>query len=286
MADDLADDLADGPVLEVVGVSKRFGQVVAVEGVDLELSRHGSLGIVGESGSGKTTLANMIIGRLEPTAGSIRACGRDRTARARSASERRRRAREVQLVFQDPYASLDPRYTAEEAIVEVLRLHRSEVSKADRARRTGELCDLVGLDTRQRSTVPAALSGGQRQRIAIARALAAAPEVVILDEAVAALDVSIQAQVLNLLNDIRAELGTSFVLISHDLAVVRYLTEDVVVMRQGRVVERGRTADVLQNPRHEYTQLLRDSVPRPGWRPVHSSVSSSEGGSPSPLAEG
>jgi ABC-type glutathione transport system ATPase component len=257
------------PVLRVTGLSKRFGENLAVDSADFSLERHGSLGIVGESGSGKTTLANMMVGRVTPTSGSIEACGRDRTRPARSAAERRRRAREMQLVFQDPYSSLDPRHTAVDAIEEVLRLHQRELRRTERAARVAELCDLVGLDSRQRAAKPSALSGGQRQRVAIARALAATPEILVLDEAVAALDVSIQAQVLNLLTDIRRELGMSFVLISHDLAVVQHLTDDVVVMRAGAIIERGRTADVLGNPQHPYTQRLRESIPRPGWKPVH-----------------
>lgn len=258
-------------VLEVDGVTKRFGEAVAVDDVSFSLARHGSLGIVGESGSGKTTIANMIVGRTRPSEGRLFAAGRDRTDPARSGSERRRRAREVQLVFQDPYSSLDPRHSAEEVLDGVLRVHHPEFGRQQRLARIQELCDLVGLDLRQRAARPGLLSGGQRQRVVIARALAPSPEVVILDEAVAALDVSIQAQILNLLTEIRAEFGMSYVLISHDLAVVRHLTDDVIVMRRGTVVERGRTEDVLTSPQHPYTQQLRDSVPRPGWVPVHRS---------------
>ena len=161
------------------------------------------------------------------------------------------------------YSSLDPRQTAEHALAEVLKLHRGGASTT----RVRELCELVGLDERQSRALPRALSGGQRQRIAIARALAAEPRVVILDESVAALDVSIQAQILNLLADIRERTGVSYVLISHDLAVVRQITDEAIVMYRGRVVERGPTAQVLDAPQHEYTQLLRASVPRRGWKP-------------------
>lgn len=257
-------DVSD-PVLEVVGLRKTFGDVVAVEEVSFAVRRGGSLGIVGESGSGKTTVAKMVTGQERPTAGTIRACGRDRSAPARGGAERRLRGREVQIVFQDPYSSLDPRQPVDRAIDEVLRLHRPEWSAPQRAERVAELVGMVGLDDRQGSALPRALSGGQRQRVAIARALAAEPEVLILDESVAALDVSIQAQVLNLLIDLRERLGITYVLISHDLAVVRQLTETVVVMHRGTIVERGRTEDVLDAPQHDYTRRLRASVPTPGW---------------------
>jgi peptide/nickel transport system ATP-binding protein len=263
----LASALArDEPVLEATGLRKVFGDVVAVDGVDLRVPPAGALAIVGESGSGKTTVAKMIVGLERPTAGTIRACGRDRSTPARSTAERRRRGREVQIVFQDPYTSLDPRQTVERTLDEVLRLHDDLAAEGRRAR-VRELGELVGLDARQVRALPRALSGGQRQRVAIARALAARPRVLILDESVAALDVSIQAQVLNLLADIREETGISYVLISHDLAVVRQLTEETLVMWRGRVVERGPTARVLDDPRDDYTKRLRASVPRPGWKP-------------------
>src|SRR6266700_1799881 len=194
------------PVLEVTGLRKEFGDLVAVDDVSFTVPQARSLAIVGESGSGKTTIARMIIGLERPTAGTITACGRDRSSPARSARVRRRRGSEVQIVFQDPYTSLDPRQAAE-------------------------------------------------------------PRVLILDESVAALDVSIQAQVLNLLADIRDSTGVSYVLISHDLAVVRQLTEDAIVLHRGVVVERGPTASLLDDPQHEYTKRLRASVPRPGWKP-------------------
>jgi len=272
--------MAEDLVLEATGLRKAFGEVVAVDGVDLAVPRGGSLAIVGESGSGKTTVAKMIVGLEAPTAGTITACGRDRSAPARGAKERRRRGGEVQIVFQDPYSSLDPRHNAVQAVDEVLRLHRPEIDKAARAARIAELGELVGLDERQLRARPRALSGGQRQRIAIARALAAEPQVVILDESVAALDVSIQAQILNLLADIREQTGISYILISHDLAVVRQITDEAIVMHRGRVVERGRTADVLDHPQQPYTQLLRASVPRPGWKPARTLRATTEGPSP------
>ena len=254
-------------MLEVSHLTKKFANFTAVDDVSFSVPAGESLAIVGESGSGKTTIARMIVGLERPTSGTITACGHDRSRPARSARDRRRRGGEVQIVFQDPYTSLDPRQSAAGAIDEVLRLHHGW-PPARRAERVAELVALVGLDERQAQALPRALSGGQRQRVAIARALAAEPRVLVLDESVAALDVSIQAQVLNLLADIRDSTGVSYVLISHDLAVVRQLAEHAIVLWRGRVVEQGPTAAVLDDPRHEYTKRLRASVPRPGWKPT------------------
>jgi ABC-type glutathione transport system ATPase component len=265
------------PVLEVSGLRKEFGPLVAVDDVSFTVPAAGSLAIVGESGSGKTTIAKMIVGLERPTQGTIAACGHDRSRPARASRDRRRRGREVQIVFQDPYTSLDPRQTAEATIDEVLRLHHGWAA-ARRRERTAELTELVGLDDRQSRALPRALSGGQRQRVAIARALAAEPQVLILDESVAALDVSIQAQVLNLLADIRARTGVSYVLISHDLAVVRQLTDQAIVLYRGRVVEHGPTARILDDPQDSYTRRLRASVPRPGWKPVRGLLAAAEDG--------
>jgi peptide/nickel transport system ATP-binding protein len=261
----MAEAAADS-ILAVSGLRKVFGDLVAVDDVSFDLVVGGSMAIVGESGSGKTTIAKMIVGLERPTAGTIVSCGRDRSRPARSTKDRRRRGSEVQIVFQDPYTSLDPRQSAEETLDEVVRLHH-DLSAIQRRQRVKELTELVGLDGREARALPRQLSGGQRQRVAIARALAAMPRVLILDEAVAALDVSIQAQVLNLLADIRDETSVSFVLISHDLAVVRQLAEETIVMYRGQVVERGPTARVLDDPQEEYTRRLRASVPRPGWKP-------------------
>ena len=254
-------------MLDVSHLTKKFADFTAVDDVSFSVPAGESLAIVGESGSGKTTIARMIVGLERPTSGTITACGHDRSRPARSARDRRRRGGEVQIVFQDPYTSLDPRQSAADAIDEVLRLHHGW-APARRAERVAELVSLVGLDERQAQALPRALSGGQRQRVAIARALAAEPRVLLLDESVAALDVSIQAQVLNLLADIRDSTGVSYILISHDLAVVRQLAEHAIVLWRGRVVEHGPTAAVLDDPRHEYTKRLRASVPRPGWKPT------------------
>ncbi|MEZ5343367.1 MAG: ATP-binding cassette domain-containing protein [Acidimicrobiales bacterium] len=256
--------MADQPVLEVVGLRKEFAGFVAVDDVSFAIGAGSSLAIVGESGSGKTTIAKMIVGLLTPTAGSIAVCGADRSTKPANLAERRRRGREVQIVFQDPYTSLDPKQSGAAAIDEVLRLHQGG-SDVERRARVAELGDLVGLDVRQLQALPRALSGGQRQRVAIARALAAEPRLLVLDESVAALDVSIQAQVLNLLADIREQTGVSYLLISHDLAVVRQITDYAVVMyREGNRRAQGQTtARVLDDPQ-DPTPNGSDSVPRPG----------------------
>ncbi|KJS54929.1 ABC transporter ATP-binding protein [Streptomyces rubellomurinus] len=252
------------PVLDVRNLCRSFGTVRAVDDVSFTLPAGGSLGIVGESGSGKTTTARIVVGLDRADAGEVLVGGRARTGRARGRSERLARAREVQMVFQDPYLSLDPRTSVEAVLRETLRLH---VPGTDHARRIRELLDQVGLGGRAAEALPRQLSGGQRQRVAIARALAVQPAVLVLDEAVAALDVSVQAQVLNLLADIRERTGVGYLFITHDLGVVRCVTDEVVVMRHGRIVESGPTAQVLDDPQHAYTRLLLESVPRPGWDP-------------------
>ena len=254
------------PILEAKGLRKVFGPHLAVDDVSFAIEPGRSLAIVGESGSGKTTVARMLVGLERPTEGTITACGRDRSTPARSARERRARGREVQIFFQDPYSSLDPRQSVESTIDETLRLHHKG-DRSQRESRVRELATFVGLDERQTRALPRGLSGGQRQRVAIARALAASPRVLILDESVAALDVSIQAQVLNLLQDIREATNVSYILISHDLAVVRQITDHTIVMHRGKVVESGPTARILDDPQEPYTRLLRASVPTAGWKP-------------------
>jgi ABC-type glutathione transport system ATPase component len=255
------------PIVRVEELRKVFDpDLVAVDDVSFALAEGRSLAVIGESGSGKTTLARMLVGLEQPTSGRIWIGGLDRSLPPRGSAERRLRGREVQIVFQHPYSSLDRRQSARACLDEALRLH-FRLTRQERADRVDELCDQVGLDERQRGALPRDLSGGQRQRVAIARALAARPRVLVLDEAVASLDVSIQAQILNLLADIREQEQISYVLISHDLAVVRQVTDEALVMERGRVVERGATGDVLDAPQHPYTQLLRSSVPGPGWKP-------------------
>ncbi|MFF0215205.1 ABC transporter ATP-binding protein [Streptomyces vinaceus] len=253
-------------VLEAVGLRRAYGPVQAVDDVSFRLAEGGSLGIVGESGSGKTTTARIVVGLEHADGGRVLVHGRDRGGRAgqRGKAGRLARAREVQMVFQDPFLSLDPRTTVGGALRETLRLHFPD---ADHGRRIAELLDQVGLGAREADALPRQLSGGQRQRVAIARALAVEPAVLVLDEAVAALDVSVQAQILNLLADIREQTRIGYLFITHDLGVVRCVTDDVVVMRSGRIVEAGPTAQVLAAPEHPYTRLLLQSVPRPGWDP-------------------
>ena len=260
-------------IVSVEGVSKVFpprrrrGEpTTAVAGVSFSAAPGASIGIVGESGSGKTTLARLLVGLEHPTAGLI-SIGGKAVGEAKSRRDRRERARWIQMVFQDPYTSLDPQQTVGKCLDEVLALH-SDLPHAERRRRAVELLDQVGLAERVGGAVPGALSGGQRQRVAIARALATGPKILVLDEAVSALDVSVQSQVLNLLADLRAAHGLTYLFISHDLAVIRQVCDEVLVMRHGTCVERGATEDVLASPSHEYTRLLLDSVPRPGWVPT------------------
>lgn len=252
--------------LVVEGLHKRYGEHAAVDGVSFSLPPGGSLAIVGESGSGKTTTVRVLVGLERADGGTVRLDGRDRSARARGRTERLSRAREIQMVFQDPYLSLDPRVTVSGCLDEVLRLHTGLDAAARRVRVAGHL-DQVGLGTREATALPRELSGGQRQRVAIARALAVEPRVLVLDEAVAALDVSIQAQILELLREIRREAGIGFLFVTHDLAVVRHIADEVLVLKSGRVMESGSVDRVLDAPEHPYTRLLLSSVPRRGTLP-------------------
>ncbi|HEV7195338.1 MAG TPA: ATP-binding cassette domain-containing protein [Pedococcus sp.] len=258
------------PLLEVVDLHKTYrvrgGTVDAVAGVTFDLRAGQTLGIVGESGSGKSTVARMLVGLEQPDAGRIVVCGRATDRPSHGRAERLARARSIQIVFQDPYLSLDPRLPVGAAIESALGLH-TQLSPPDRRQRVIDLLVQVGLGEGAAPALPRRLSGGERQRVAIARALAVRPSVLVLDEAVSALDVSVQAQVLNLLADIRRETGVALVFISHDLAVVRHVCDQTLVMHRGQVVERGATQGLLDSPQHPYTQLLRDAVPRPGWSP-------------------
>jgi oligopeptide transport system ATP-binding protein len=262
------------PLLEVQQLRKTFAmrgptgraELVAVDDVSFTLATQQCLAIVGESGSGKTTCARIIAGLERATSGTVIIEGSPWSIDRISTAERRRRARLVQMVFQDPYQSLDRRQTVGACLDESLRLH-FDLSAALRAERITQLLELVGLSADYARLRPKRLSGGQRQRVAIARALAPEPRLLILDEAVAALDVSVQAQVLNLLLDAREQTGVALLFISHDLGVVRQIADDIVVMHEGHIVERGNADEVFDHPKHPYTRRLLDSIPRPGWRP-------------------
>jgi oligopeptide/dipeptide ABC transporter ATP-binding protein len=229
------------------------GLVRAVDSVSFTLEVGATLGLVGESGCGKTTTSKLILGLESPTAGEIRFAGKN--IRALGTEERRRYRRAVQAVFQDPYASLDPRMRVETIIAEPLVINEPS-DAAGRRHRVGELLDLVGLPARAADLFPHEFSGGQRQRIAIARALALSPKLIVLDEPVSALDVSIRAQILNLLRDLQTRLGVSYLFISHDLAAVAHMSHTIAVMYLGKIVELGDAAAIALEPKHPYTKAL------------------------------
>ncbi|SDU80933.1 oligopeptide transport system ATP-binding protein [Microlunatus sagamiharensis] len=236
--------------------------VKAVDGVDLVLHRGETLGLVGESGCGKSTLSRCAAGLYTPTSGVVRYAGQP----LHGAPDRAQR-RLVQMVFQDPYSSLNPRMTVGQTLSEILTYHRL-VPRAQVRTRVGELIDLVGLPTRAVDQLPRSFSGGQRQRIGIARALALEPQVLIADEPVSALDVSVQATIINLLLDLKETLGLSMLFVSHNMAVVRQISDRIAVMHDGVVVEEGDTPEVFEHPQHDYTRLLLASVPRIGGTPA------------------
>ncbi len=266
-------DPTSGPLLQVRDLVKHYpinvgvvfkrtvGHVKAVDGVSFDLHRGETLGVVGESGCGKSTLAQVLMRLEKPTGGSTRFEGRDMYAMR--GAELRRLRRDMQIVLQDPYSSLNPRMTVGDIVGEPFEIHPEVAPKGDRRRKVQELLDVVGLNPEHIHRYPHQFSGGQRQRIGIARALALRPKVIICDEPVSALDVSIQAQVMNLLAELQAEFGLSYIFIAHDLGVVRHLSNRVAVMYLGKIVETGTEEQIYERPQHPYTQALLSAVPVP-----------------------
>ena len=257
------------PMLEVTDLQKHFpvrkgvfgrisGYVYAVDGVSFTVDAGETLGLVGESGCGKTTVGRTVLRLLEPTQGTIRLDGDDITTLGNQALRAYRRR--MQIIFQDPFSSLDPRMSAGDIVGELLGVH-GVAKGAERRERVAALFERVGLRTDQLNNYPHEFSGGQRQRLSIARALSLNPELIVCDEPVSALDVSIQAQVINLLMDLQAEFGLSYLFIAHDLAVVEHISDRVAVMYLGRVVEYAETRTLFENPQHPYTESLLAAVP-------------------------
>ena len=233
----------------------------ALDGVNLRIRPGRTLGVVGESGCGKSTLGKTILRLTEPTDGQIFLKGQEITAMGKG--ELRKLRPKMQLIFQDPYASLNPRMTVEDSIAEPMLVNRMFKTKAEAYGRVDELMEIVGLAPRNATLFPHEISGGLRQRVGIARALATNPEFIVCDEPVSALDVSIQAQILNLLMDLQDQLGMSYLFISHDLSVVKHISHDVAVMYLGQCVESGPTEEIFRHPLHPYTRALLDAIPTP-----------------------
>jgi oligopeptide transport system ATP-binding protein len=249
------------PIQQGVLYKRTIGHIKAVDGVSFGLHQGETLGVVGESGCGKSTLAKVLMNLEKPTAGSVLYKGKDIFGMGRG--EMRRLRRNIQLVMQDPYTSLNPRMTVGDIVGEPYEIHKDVAPKRSRRRKVEELLDVVGLNPEHINRYPHQFSGGQRQRIGIARALALQPEILICDEPVSALDVSIQAQVMNLLERLQGEFGLSYLFIAHDLSVVRHLADRVAVMYLGKIVEIGSDEQIYERPTHPYTQALLSAVPVP-----------------------
>lgn len=256
-------------LIEAVELKKYFkspkGMVHAVDNVSFRIEKGRTLGVVGESGCGKSTLGRTVLRLLDPTSGHILYDGTDISKLSPRKMDRMRS--KMQLIFQDPYASLNPRMTVSELIAEALLVCKTCSSRQEREARVHELMDVVGLAQRLVNTYPHELDGGRRQRIGIARALAVNPEFIVCDEPVSALDVSIQAQILNLLMDLQEERGFTYMFITHDLSVVRHISDDIMVMYLGQCVERAPSKELFKNPIHPYTRALLSSIPKPSIRP-------------------
>ena len=233
----------------------------AAQDISFSISKGETFALVGESGSGKSTVAKMVVGLLEASAGEIRIEGVDMRSRRQSGQEMRELRRRIQMIFQDPYASLNPRWRVDRIIAEPIRAFKLESSEEAIAARVGELLELVRLHPRDGAKYPHEFSGGQRQRICIARALASKPEFLVCDEPTSALDVSVQAQILNLMRDLQDEFGLTYLFISHDLAVVRHMAKRIGVMYLGRLVEVAESRELFRNPRHPYTRMLLAAIP-------------------------
>jgi oligopeptide transport system ATP-binding protein len=249
------------PLTRGIVLKTRYGEVKAVDGVSIQLRRGETLGVVGESGCGKSTLAKLLVGLEKPTSGRIVVRGQDLSKL--SGTELRRARRNIQLVMQDPYTSLNPRMTVGDIISEPFAIHPEVAPRSSWRARVQELIEMVGLNPDHINRYPHQFSGGQRQRIGIARALALRPEILLCDEPVSALDVSIQAQVVNLLERLQDELKLSYIFIAHDLSVVRHIADRVAVMYLGKVVETGTDLEIYDRPTHPYTQALLSAVPVP-----------------------
>ncbi|MGW1869021.1 ABC transporter ATP-binding protein [Streptomyces mauvecolor] len=249
------------PLTQGILFKKQVGAVKAVDGVSFDLAPGETLGIVGESGCGKSTVAKMLVNLERPTAGQIKYKGEDITQMSGRALKAVRR--NIQMVFQDPYTSLNPRMTVGDIIGEPYEIHPEVAPKGDRRQKVQDLLDVVGLNPEYINRYPHQFSGGQRQRIGIARGLALQPEIIVADEPVSALDVSVQAQVVNLLDRLQNEFSLSYVFIAHDLSIVRHISDRVGVMYLGRIVEIGRDEEIYDHPTHPYTQALLSAVPVP-----------------------
>ncbi|MET8869054.1 oligopeptide/dipeptide ABC transporter ATP-binding protein [Nonomuraea sp. NPDC004580] len=245
-------------ILRIDNLVKHYGPVRAVDGLSLEIGEGEVLGLVGESGSGKSTVGKCVLRLTEPTAGSIELAGRDITHLSRRAMRPLRR--DVHMVFQDPFSSLNPRFTIEQIVAEPLLRHKVG-DRREVAAKVAAMLEKVGLRQEMRRRHPHELSGGQRQRVGLARALVLEPKLVVADEPVSALDVSVQASVLNLITDLQRDMGFSCLFITHDLSVVEFLADRIAVMYLGRIVESGPTAEIFAQPRHPYTQALLSAAP-------------------------